>query len=202
MPPLPYCLRWYLRTAIIILLSVLIISIILFVIGVSSFPVNIRFIIYSLAFSQGAAFAFLPFRYFVLAVPVHRICAEACERGGATCLRCGFDLRLLSELGTCPECGTRYELANNLAAWQRSEQWISGYRKKWPWSKVPTPRVGVEAVTGQARADLASAAPTRQSNATTSDHVAGAGTERPRPESPATPGQAPGSMPLDSRDKQ
>lgn len=72
----------------------------------------------------------------LVASRIHRVCVTACERGGAMCLRCGFDLRALPELGTCPECGTRYELKNNLAAWQRSELWASKFRK-WPWSSAP-----------------------------------------------------------------
>ena len=41
------------------------------------------------------------------------------EHGGKLCTACLFPLKGLGDAGTCPECGTDYDIATTIEAWKR-----------------------------------------------------------------------------------
>jgi hypothetical protein len=54
-------------------------------------------------------------------------------RNGRVCLNCGFELKGLDDRGTCPECGTGYDVERNLRRFRpryRWTLWWPGGRRK------------------------------------------------------------------------
>jgi hypothetical protein len=54
-------------------------------------------------------------------------------RNGRVCLNCGFELKGLDDRGTCPECGTEYDVERNLRRFRpryRWTLWWPGGRRK------------------------------------------------------------------------
>lgn len=41
------------------------------------------------------------------------------EHGGRLCTACLFPLKGLGDAGTCPECGTDYDIASTIESWKR-----------------------------------------------------------------------------------